>query len=76
MIKQEQIIIFLLIGFIVGLITGMIIQQVIIVESISTVGESWEGVISNMNIEIDLNETVLVEETLKMFPEEIKQNDN
>jgi len=69
MIKQEQIIIFLLIGFIVGLITGMIIQQVIIVESISTVGESWEGVISNMNIEIDLNETVLVEETLKMFPE-------
>ena len=76
MIKQEQIIIFLLIGFIVGLITGMIIQQVIIVESISTVGESWEGVISNMNIEIELNETVLVEETLKMFPEEIKQNDN
>ena len=71
MTPNKQIIIFLLIGFIVGLITGMIFQQLIIIESISKAGESWEGVISNMNIEIDINETQLVKATWKMFPDKL-----
>ena len=62
------IIISLIIGFIVGLITGMIFQQLIIIKGIEKVGGNWEGIISNMNIEIDINETKLVEETWKIFP--------
>ena len=67
--NKETIIIALLIGFIVGIFTGIIIQQMIIVEGVARAGEGWEGVISEMNIEIDINETELVEATYKMFPE-------
>ncbi len=63
----------LIVGIIGGLITGiaigMIVQQMMITESIERAGEAWEGVISNMNLEIDINETKLVEATYKIFPE-------
>ena len=55
--------------FIIGVFVGMVIQQVIIIKGIEKAGESWEGVISNMNVDIDINETKLVEATYDMFPE-------
>ena len=58
-----------MIGLIVGLFMGIIIQQIIIIKSISKVEESLEGFISNMNIEIDINETKIVEATYKLFSE-------
>ena len=59
---------------IAGIFIGMTLQQIIIVETISRAGESWEGVISNMNIEIEINETKLVEETWKIFPNSTWRN--
>ena len=52
-----------------GIMVGMLIQQMIMIEGIARVGESWEGVISEMNLEVDINETKLVQETAKLFPE-------
>jgi len=66
---NKIIIISLMIGLIVGLFMGIIIQQIIIIKSISKVEESLEGFISNMNIEIDINETKIVEATYKLFSE-------
>ena len=66
--KETIIIIFIISAFIFGIFTGIIIQQIIMIKGIERIGESWEGVISNMNIEIDINETQLVEATWKMFP--------
>ncbi len=59
----------LVIGLILGISIGMIIQNIMINNTIKNAGESLEGVISNMNIEIDLNETKLVEATYNLFPE-------
>ena len=69
--NKEIIIIWFLIvcAFIFGFLIGIIFQQIIIIEAVSEAGESWEGVISNLDIEVNLNETKLVEETYKMFPE-------
>lgn len=66
---NKIIIISLIIGLIGGIFIGMIIQQIIIIKSISKAGEGLEGVISNMNIEIDINETKLVEEIWKILPD-------
>jgi len=66
--KETIIIIFIISAFIFGIFTGITIQQIIMIKGIERIGESWEGVISNMNIEIDINETQLVEATWKMFP--------
>ncbi len=69
--EKKLIVIGIIIGLVIGIIIGVFIQQTLLINGIVRIGESWEGVISNMNIEIDLNETVLVEETYKLFPGEL-----
>ena len=65
---NKIIIISLIIGLIAGVLIGMAIQQIIIIKGIEKAGEGLEGVISNMNIKIDLNESKLVEATWKILP--------
>jgi len=66
---NKIIIISLIIGIIVGMFIGMVIQQIIIVKSISKARESLEGVVSKINIEVDINETKLVETIWKILPD-------
>ena len=61
----------IMLGLIMGIFIGIVIEQIIIVNGIERAGESWEGIISNMNIEIDINETKLVEATYEIFPGEL-----
>ncbi len=58
----------ILIGIMIGIGIGAGIQQIIFINGVVRAGESWEGVISNINIEIDFNETELVEATYNLIP--------
>ena len=71
--KQELIIIIIVLSFVlvIGIVIGMIIQQNLIIKMLEGAGEGLEGIVSEMNIEIDLNETQIVEATYKIFPEEM-----
>ena len=64
----------IILGLIVGFMIGVIVQQIFILKGIDEIGKSWEGMIQNMNVEIDLNETKLVEEIHKIFPEALKND--
>lgn len=57
----------IVVGLIVGITIGMVIQQTILIKGFEKAGEAWEGVISEMNIEIDINETKLVQATYDIF---------
>jgi len=71
-----MLIIGLAVGLLGGIILGMIIQQMIFTASAVEVGESLEG--TTFNVEVDLNETQLVEgfkETfLPIFNQTIQEN--
>jgi len=49
--------------FIAGMFGGMLLQQAIIKQSMIEIGYSFTGMISNL--EIDINETKMVEEIVK-----------
>ncbi len=66
---RQIVIISFIIGILIGFGIGAGIQQILIIKAIEGAGESWEGIISEMNIEVDINETKLVQETAKLFPE-------
>lgn len=58
----------LIIGIVIGVGIGMALQQFLMIKTINSVGENLEGMITEINIEIELNETDLVEATYNMFP--------
>lgn len=59
------------VGIIIGVIMGMLLQQMIFKISMIEFGESLEG--TTINIEIDLNETELLEGFKKIFNQTIIQ---
>ena len=65
--RNKNIIFGILIGIIIGISIGIFVQQIIMVKGIEKIGESMEGVISNMNIEVDINETKMVEATYELM---------
>ncbi len=68
--NKTYFIIGIIFALIIGIVIGLIVEQIIIVKGIEKAGESLEGIVSEMNIEIDLNETKIVEATYKRFPGE------
>ena len=64
------------IGILGGIVLGMMIQQMIFTASAVEFGESLEG--TTFNLEIDLNETQLIEgfkkEFLPLFNQTIQEN--
>ena len=75
--KERIFAIGMIVGIICGIMIGMVVQQMIMINGIEKAGEAWEGVISEMNLEIDINETKLVEATYKVFGlEELNVSEN
>ena len=65
--RNKNIIIGILIGIIIGISIGVFVQQIIMIKGVEKIGESMEGVVSNMNIEVDINETKVVEATYELM---------
>ena len=65
--RNKNIIFGILIGIIIGISIGIFVQQIIMIKGVEKIGESMEGVVSNMNIEVDINETKVVEATYELM---------
>jgi len=67
--KLKGVILLLIIGVLVGLLggipIGMILQQMLLIDGAIGIGESLEG--TTFNVEVDINETQMVDRITKNF---------
>lgn len=57
----------LIVIFFIGVVVGMILQQELFIKSVIDIAEGLEG--TTFNIEIDLNETLIVDRTMDKMNE-------